>query len=147
MQLMWVCLNNKKAVWKAHLKIHGGETSNKCKRCEYASLHAQNLKVNFREICINANIVILHYLVQVLWGGIWKRTVGKRQINATSASMHRLEQETWGRTWNAQWRKAKPMQPVSLVGLSPAPSSELWKQHGSASQLSVTLPHNYNGSH
>ena len=45
---MQVHASTKKGSLKAHLKIHGRETSNKFKRCEYASFHAYNLTVNLK---------------------------------------------------------------------------------------------------
>ena len=80
MQSMWVCLNNKSQFESTfEEEKNGGKKSNKCKQCENASWHAYNLRVHLkthnREKCINANNVILHYLIQVRWGGIKKRTV------------------------------------------------------------------------
>ena len=51
---------------------HSGERSKKCYQCDFASSQA---------------------------GNIWKRTVEKSQTNATSVIMHPLVQAIWGNIW------------------------------------------------
>ena len=43
----------------------------------------------------NATNATLHPLMQVLWGHIWKRTVGKSQTSATSVTLHTFRQAPW----------------------------------------------------
>ena len=47
----------------------------------------------------NATCVIIHLLMQAIWGHIWKCTVEKSQTNATNAIMLLLQQAIWGHIW------------------------------------------------
>ena len=98
-----VTLHPHRKLVEGHILLHI-EKSTKCNQCEYASTKKGSLKIH-ENICINANIVILHYLVQFLWGRFWKRIVGKRQI--TSTSMHHIRQETWGSIWKRTVEESK----------------------------------------
>ena len=55
---------------------------------------------------------------QAVWGHIWKRTVEKRQINATNATMPLLRQAIWGNIWKYIVEKTKQMQPMWLCPIS-----------------------------
>ena len=56
----------------------------------------------------------MHPPMQVLWGDIWKRTVGRNQTNATNVTLHPHWQAIWGDIWRRTLEKAKQMQPVWL---------------------------------
>ena len=47
----------------------------------------------------NATCVIIHLLMQAIWGHIWKCTVEKSQTNATCVIMHPLMQVLWRHIW------------------------------------------------
>ena len=52
---------------RVHLNTHSREHFHKCEQCDFA------------------------FLIQEIWGGIWKCTVGKRQTNATIVSIHSIK--------------------------------------------------------
>ena len=54
----------------------------------------------------NATSVTLHPHGQVIWGGVWKRTVEKSQTNATNVTMHRFMQAIWGHIWKRTVEKS-----------------------------------------
>ena len=53
--------------------------------------------------------VTLHPCMQAIWWVIWKRTIVKSQINATSVIIHSLEHKCLGRIWKRTVGKSKQM--------------------------------------
>ena len=112
---------------RSHLKTHSGEKSNKCNLCDYTSSQAGNLmqhlkkhsgeQLNKCNQCDSSNklkislLILLLYFLPIsqhilsalpryvcTWGAIWKRTVGKSQINAT---IPLLRQAIWCNIWKS----------------------------------------------
>ena len=76
---------------RTHMKIHSGEKPNKCNQCDYASSQVGHLRIHLKTHSEErSNNICLHHLIQVLWRHIWKDTMEKGHINATSVTMHLL---------------------------------------------------------
>ena len=68
---------------KTHLKTHGGEKTNKCNQCGYATAYISALKTHLKaQWRCNASNVTLNHATQPFWGGIqdhtWKRGQGNK---------------------------------------------------------------------
>ena len=61
---------------RVHLNTHSREHFHKCEQCDFA------------------------FLIQEIWGGIWKRTVGKRQTNATIVTQMKTHSGEKVKQWN-----------------------------------------------
>ena len=79
-------------VLRAHLKIHSGENSNKCKPC---IVSGRLFETTFENAQWSATSVTLHPLKHVVWRDIWKHTEEKGQTNATNVTIVTLVAFVW----------------------------------------------------
>ena len=76
----------------------------------------------------NATYVILHPVMQALWRHIWKCTVEKSRTNATNVTMHPLIQALWGHIWKCTVEKS-PRNVTNVIMHAPAQTvwGHIWK--------------------
>ena len=87
----------------------------------------------------NATCVIIHLLMQAIWGHIWKCTVEKSQTNATSAIMHPFRQAIWGDIWKCTVEKSQTdATNVTMHPLMHGIWGHIWKRTVEKSQINVT---------
>ena len=105
---MQVHASTKKGSLKAHLKIHGRETSNKFKRCEYASFHAYNLTVNLK----THNRKHLYKCNQCKFSSTWPTNLRTHYKMHSAEKLYRCNGATFETLENR--RKYKQRQPVLI---------------------------------
>ena len=71
----------------------------------------------------NATNVTMPQLRQAIWGHIWKHTVGKNQTNATNVIMHPLRKAIWGLIWKHTVEKRQTL--ATSLTLHP-PEQAIW---------------------
>ena len=90
----------------------------------------------------NVSNVILHLLMQAVWGNIWKHTVEKSQTNAISVIVHRLGHTIWQHRWKSIRIAVLALWPAAaeeLLGRIPSLVGEHFKTHSGEKSNSCSL--------